>query len=202
MAASSRDLTAPMALASPIISKCTKALTADKFAHCKASHPKVSWKKLKALDRKHSLGKAAVTRRGREGIKRLGAAKGTYLEGFRLFCWPRATTSKVFAARGGLKSSFGWMCLGCQSAFRRASDAISQRGLCCPTIAKHKAARRIAAIKASWARTPNSQSGHFQSLLSRPGPCCISLAEIFPAVTFSFSQVDSHDALLLDIPSL
>ena len=149
-------------LAQDAFSKSASAFTADKVAHCAASHPKVSWKKFKALDRKRTLDKAAVTRRGREGIKRLGAAKGTDLEGFRLFCWPRATPSKVFAGRGGLKSSFGWVCLRCQSPFRRASDATShgKRGLCCPAIAKRKAARRVAAIEAlSLAHVTNTPEG-------------------------------------------
>ena len=96
-------------LAQDAFSKSANAFTADKFAHCKASHPKVSWKKFKALDRKHTLDKAAV--------RRLGAAKGTDLEGFRLFCWPRATTSKVFAARVGL----GLRSVGCASGANRPS---------------------------------------------------------------------------------
>ncbi|CAE7723192.1 OTUD4, partial [Symbiodinium necroappetens] len=62
-------------------SKSADAVTADKFAHCKAAHVKVTWTKFKALDRKQTLEKAAVTRRGRECIKRLSAAKGTELEG-------------------------------------------------------------------------------------------------------------------------
>ena len=131
-------------------SKSADAVTADKLVHCKAAHVKVSWAKFKALDRKQTLEKAAVTRRGRECIKRLSSAKGTELEGYRLFCWPRAAPLKTFAAKGGLYSSFGWMCLKCQSPFRCPGDALThaKRGLCCPTIAKRKAQRRVDAIKA------------------------------------------------------
>ena len=130
--------------------KSADAVTADKFEHCSAAHAKVSWTRFKALDCKQIIAKAAVTRCGRECVKRLSAAKGTELEGYRLFCWPRATPAKVFAARGGLMSSFGWMCLQCKSPFRCTGDALThgKRGLCNPTFAKNKAQRRIDAIQA------------------------------------------------------
>ena len=143
-------------------SKSADAVTADKFAHCKAAHVKVPWAKFKALDRKQTLEKAAVARRGRECLKRLSSAKGTELEGYRLFCWPRAAPLKTFAAKGGLYSSFGWMCLKCQSPFRCPGDALThaKRGLCCPTIAKKKAQRRVDAITAlTKAHTKNTPEG-------------------------------------------
>ncbi|CAE7357806.1 unnamed protein product, partial [Symbiodinium sp. CCMP2592] len=130
-------------------SKSADAVTADKLAHRCAAHPRVPWARFKALDRKSTIDKAAVTRRGRESIKRIGAARGTPLEHFRLFCWPRATPSKVFAARGGLRSSFGWLCLECKTPFRQQSEALShaKRGLCDRATAKRKAKRRVEAVK-------------------------------------------------------
>ncbi|CAE7241974.1 OTU9 [Symbiodinium sp. CCMP2592] len=130
-------------------SKSADAVTADKRAHCTQAHPDTSWKKFKALDRASTIEKAAVTRRGRECIKRLSKAKGTDLEGFRLFCWPRAAPSKTFKAQGGLAASFGWMCLNCCGPFRTSGDALShaKRGLCNKETAQKKAKRRVKAIE-------------------------------------------------------
>ncbi|CAE7832356.1 unnamed protein product, partial [Symbiodinium sp. CCMP2592] len=128
--------------------KGADAVTADKRAHCTQAHPETSWSRFKAMDRAQVIDKAAVTRRGRECLRRLSTAKGTELEGFRLFCWPYATPAKTFAITAGIRSGFGWMCLSCFGPYRSPKDAIAhvQKGNCQRDLARSKAKRRIAAI--------------------------------------------------------
>ncbi|CAE7249901.1 unnamed protein product [Symbiodinium sp. CCMP2592] len=170
-------------VAQDAFSKSADAVTADKRAHCTQAHPDTSWKKFKALDRASTIEKAAVTRRGRECIKRLSKAKGTDLEGFRLFCWPRAAPSKTFKAQGGLAASFGWMCLNCCGPFRTSGDALShaKRGLCNKETAQKKAKRRVKAIdvlaKAHGKNTPPGGKKQRESKLLQQ-VCTVAEADI------------------------
>ena len=132
------------------MTKHNNTITADKKAHWRAHHSKVTWKAFMKMSHRDRAVKGGVTHRNAETLKRIRADQEAGLADFQLFLRPRANPTKIFKQRGGIRASHGWACQKCGGSFRSPKDALShtKKGLCCNAKARTKATRRLKTLAA------------------------------------------------------